>query len=140
MVTIRDDDKAYLGIGWGFPPTFDRTARQVELVRAEDDIRESLSILLSTSLGERVMQPNYGCNLTELLFEPLSPTVTSRTKELIRTAILYNEPRIQLEEIDLQLDQQLEGLVNIRLDYIIRSTNSRFSFVYPFYFQEGSGI
>ncbi len=137
MRSAGNRDLAYLGTGWGFPPTFDKAARQVVPVSGEADIRESLEILLSTRLGERVMQPTYGCDLTELMFEPLSPTESSHIKELIRTAILYNEPRIKLESLDLQLDQQLEGVVNIQIDYLVLSTNSRFSFVYPFYRQEG---
>jgi phage baseplate assembly protein W len=135
---MDDTGKAYLGTGWSFPPTFDKASRSVELVSAEDDIWQSLYILLSTSLGERVMQPTYGCNLTELLFETLSPNVASNIKELIRTAILYHEPRIRLNRLDLSLSEQLEGVVNIALDYTILSTNSRFSFVYPFYLQEGA--
>lgn len=137
---IIRDDLAYLGTGWGFPPTFDKSARQVQMVSAETDIRESLEILLTTSLGERVLQPNYGCNLSDLMFEPLSPASSSHIKELIRTAILYNEPRIRLDALDLQLDQQIEGVVNIQVDYTVLSTNSRFSFVYPFYLQEGAGL
>lgn len=135
-----DDNNAYLGTGWSFPPTFNKVARQVGLVSAVDDIRESLSILLSTGIGERVMQPTYGCNLSDLMFEPLNPTISSYIKELIRTAILYNEPRIRLDAIQLQLDEQLEGVVNIRIDFTVISTNSRFSFVYPFYLQEGTGL
>ncbi|MBD1848317.1 GPW/gp25 family protein [Cyanobacteria bacterium FACHB-63] len=133
---MEDSGKAYLGTGWSFPPTFDR-ANGVELVSAEDDIWQSLYILLSTSLGERVMQPTYGCNLQELLFETLSPNVASNIKELIRTAILYHEPRIRLNRLDLSLSDQLEGVVNITVIYTILSTNSRFSLVYPFYLQEG---
>jgi phage baseplate assembly protein W len=135
-----DQSQAYLGTGWGFPPTFDRDARQVTLVSGKDDIYESLQVLLTTSLGERVMQPTYGCNLTELLFEPLSPSVASNIKELIRTAILYHEPRIRLEAVDLSLNRQLEGVVDIQIDFTILSTNSRFSYVYPFYLKEGAGL
>lgn len=135
-----DDNNAYLGTGWSFPPTFNKTTRQVQLVRAEQDILESLKILLSTSIGERIMQPTYGCDLSDLMFEPLSPTVASHIKELIRAAILYNEPRIQLDALDLHLDEHLEGVVDIRVDFTVISTNSRFSFVYPFYFQEGAGL
>lgn len=135
-----DENNAYLGFGWSFPPRFSKTARQVELMSAESDICESLSILLSTRIGERVMQPTYGCDLSDLIFEPLSPTVVSSIKELIRTAILYHEPRIKLDDIQLQLHEQLEGVVNIGLDFTVLSTNSRFSFVYPFYFQEGAEL
>jgi phage baseplate assembly protein W len=110
----------------------------VELVSAEEDIWQSLYILLSTSLGERVMQPNYGCNLQELLFETLTPTVSSNIKEFLRTAILYHEPRIRLNRLEL-IEDQLRGIVNITVEYTILSTNSRFSLVYPFYIREGAG-
>jgi phage baseplate assembly protein W len=138
MVDINND-KAYLGTGWSFPPTFTPNVG-VSLVSAEEDIRQSLQILLSTSLGERVLQPTYGCNLTELMFEPLSPTVTSNIKELVRTAILYHEPRIRLNAVDLALSPENPGVVVIQVDYVIRSTNSRFSFVYPFYLEEGANL
>ena len=136
---MTDNSKVYLGTGWGFPPTFNKATRSVKLVSEEEDICESLHILLSTSLGERVMQPNYGCNLTELIFEPLSPTVTSNIKELVRTAIIYNEPRIRVNRLEINFNQEIEGLVDIAVDYTIISTNSRFNFVYPFYSQEGIG-
>jgi phage baseplate assembly protein W len=134
-----DSSKAYLGTGWSFPPTFLKAARGVQLVSAEADIRESLHILLTTSLGERVMQPTYGCNLDDLIFEALSPTVVSNMKERIRTAILYHEPRIRLNRLDLAPDLEAQGTVLITVDFTIISTNSRFSFVYPFYQQEGAG-
>ncbi|MDZ7962280.1 MAG: GPW/gp25 family protein [Aulosira sp. DedQUE10] len=136
---MDENDNAFLGTGWGFPPSFNKMSRSVRLVSAEDDINESLKILLTTTLGERVMQPTYGCNLEDLLFEPLSPTVASSIKELVRIAILYHEPRIRLERLDLNLDDELKGVVNITVDYIVITTNSRFNFVYPFYLQEGVG-
>jgi uncharacterized protein len=136
---MKNNDKAFLGTGWGFPPTFSKASRSVQLVSAEDDICQSLQILLSTSLGERVMQPNYGCNLQNFLFEPLSPTITSSIKEQLRTSILYHEPRILLNGLDLSLDEQLQGRVNLTIDYTIINTNSRFNLVYPFYLEESTG-
>ncbi|MEM9212735.1 MAG: GPW/gp25 family protein [Cyanobacteria bacterium P01_F01_bin.150] len=136
---MNEDRRAYLGTGWSFPPTFEREARRVQLVSAEEDIHQSLQILLSTRLRERVMQPTYGCDLTDLVFEALTPTVASNIKEQVRTAILYHEPRIRVNRLDLSLDDQLEGIVLIEVDYTIISTNSRFNAVYPFYIQEGSG-
>ncbi len=137
---MENSNRAYLGTGWGFPPTFYLESGKISMVSAEEDIRQSLQILLSTNLGERVMQPTYGCDLQDLLFEALTPTVASSIKEQIRTAILYHEPRIRLDQIDLTLDRNLEGIILITVEYTILSTNSRFSFVYPFYLKEGSGI
>lgn len=136
---METNDKAFLGTGWAFPPTFDRKSGTVEMVSAEVDICQSLQILLSTSLGERVMQPTYGCNLEDYVFEPLNSAIASSIREQIRTAILYHEPRILLNSLDLSLDQQLEGRVNLTVDYTILNTNSRFNIVYPFYLNEGTG-
>jgi uncharacterized protein len=89
--------------------------------------------LLSTRLGERIMQPSYGCNLDELVFESLTTTFKTYMQDLIRTAILYYEPRIDVNKIDLDDTNELEGKIIIIIDYTIRSTNSRYNFVYPFY-------
>ena len=135
---MEEINQAILGAGWGFPPEFSLESKGIRLVRAEEDINESLYILLSTNLGERVMQPNYGCNLNDLIFENLSPSVISAIKEVIRVSILYNEPRIRLENLDIVLVEPNRGLVKIILDYIIISSNTRFNFVFPFYLQESA--
>ncbi|MFZ4699396.1 MAG: GPW/gp25 family protein, partial [Candidatus Methylumidiphilus sp.] len=80
-------DDSFLGTGWGFPPTFDRGLGGVAMISDEEDIRSSLEILLSTDIGERVMQPRYGCNMHRLVFEPLDTTLQAYMEDLIRTAI-----------------------------------------------------
>ena len=134
------NDKSFLGTGWGFPPDFDNTINNVVMLSDEEDIQSSLEILLSTRPGERVMRPDYGCNLDELVFESLTTTFTTYIKDLITTAILYHEPRIQVNKIDLQEAGELEGRILIIIEYTIRSTNSRFNFVYPYYRAEGTEI
>jgi phage baseplate assembly protein W len=131
--------KSFLGTGWGFPPTFD-AATGVGMISDEEDIRSSLEILLSTRPGERVMQPRYGCNLDELLFEPLTTTFKTYLKDLISTAILYFEPRIDVNKIDLDETDEVEGKVIISIEYTIRATNSRFNFVFPYYKTEGTEV
>ena len=128
----------YLGRGWSFPPTFDRSTKDVQMVSAEEDIRQSLLVILSTHLGERVMQPDFGCDLQDFLFEPLSPSVTSTILEQVRTAIIYHENRIRVKRLELTELDATSGLVQLEIDYIISSTNSRFNFVFPFYLQEGA--
>jgi phage baseplate assembly protein W len=134
------DNKSFLGTGWSFPPEFDNTIKNVVMISDEEDIQSSLEILLSTRPGERVMRPDYGCNLDELVFEALTTTFTTYIKDLITTAILYHEPRIQVNKIDLQESGELEGKILIVIEYTIRSTNSRYNFVYPFYRAEGTEI
>ena len=130
---------SFFGTGWGFPPDFDQTLGGVDMANDMADIQQSLQILLSTRPGERIMQPTYGCNLEELLFEPLTTTLRTYMKQIIETAILYHEPRIKLNNVDLSESQELEGLVLIRIDYTVRSNNSRFNFVYPYYKNEKTG-
>lgn len=106
----------------------------------EKDIKSSLEILLTTRPGERVMRPDYGCNLDELVFEPLTTTFKTYIKDLISTAILYYEPRIEVNSIDLDDTGELEGRILIVIDYTVSSTNTRFNFVFPFYKNEATDL
>jgi len=130
----------YLGRGWSFPPTFVKTPPAVVMLEDEADIASSLHILLSTTPGERVMQPLYGCNLSELLFESLDTRMKTLMADKVETAILYHEARIVLERVTLDDSQEAEGVVLINVIYRVKSTNSRFNFVFPYYKQEGTDI
>lgn len=130
----------FLGVGWGFPPTFNPQSKGVEMTEKETDIERSLQILLTTTIGERVMQPKYGCNMDTLLFEPLNTTVKTIMIDKIKTAILFFEPRIDAKKISLNTQKELEGEVLVEIDYIVRATNSRFNFVFPYYKNEGTEL
>jgi phage baseplate assembly protein W len=132
-------DIPFLGTGWSFPPTFDKDGATVEMLSDENDIRSSLEILLSTSVGERIMQPRYGCNLKNFLFEPLNTTMKAYIKDLVKKAILYFEPRVKLEEISLVADDN-NGMLVITVEYTVRTTNTRNNLVFPFYIQEGTNV
>lgn len=136
--TFTNDD--FLGKGWSFPPTFNITSKSVEITEKELDIQKSLEILLTTTVGERVMEPKYGCNMVDLVFEPLNTTIKTIMTDRIKTAILYFEPRIDAQNISLDTTDETEGLVLIKIDYVVRSSNSRFNFVYPYYIDEGTEI
>ena len=133
-------NNSFLGTGWSFPPGFDKDRGETEMLSDVEDIKSSLHILLTTRLGERVMQPTYGCNLDDLVFEALSSTFKSYIKDLIKTAILYHEPRIKLNNIELDDSRDLEGIILIVIDYTVRTTNSRFNYVFPYYKNEGTDI
>ena len=133
--------KSFLGIGWSFPPTFEKNSGTIEMVSEFQDIEQSLHILLSTSLGERVMQPEYGCNLKDYLFEPLNSSVIGYIKDRVENAILYYEPRIIAEEISVTAQDSfdlIEGKFTISVDYTIPETNSRYNYVFDFYKNEAS--
>ena len=133
-------EKTFLGTGWSFPPKFNKKSKRVEMISDVEDIKSSLEILLSTRLGERIMVPNYGCNLDDLVFENLDKTFETFITEIIRIAILYHEPRIDLESIEYQADNANEGVLLIVINYKIRATNSRENFVFPFYKNEGTNV
>lgn len=135
-----ENEKAFLGTGWGFPPEFNTKTKSLVMLSNDEDIKSSLEILLSTKLGERIMQPKYGCNMDDLLFNPLSRTLKTYVSELIRTAILYHEPRVDVEKIDISKGDDLTGELLIILDFKIRATNSRINMVYPFYKNEGTDV
>lgn len=133
---------SFLGTGWSFPPTFDFESGQVELVSDLDDIRESLNILLSTSLGERVMQPDYGCNLDDYMFESLNNSLIGLIKHHVENAILFYEPRIIAENVDVTAADSadlIEGKFTITVEYTIPETNSRYNYVFDYYLNEAAG-
>ena len=131
-------DPSFLGTGWSFPPAFTWGGAEVELVSGSEDIQQSLQILLSTQLGERVMQPEFGCDLQRVMFEEIDQGLLNTLNSLISDAILYHEPRITLDRLDVSESAAEPGLLLISLDYTIRSTNSRFNMIYPFYINEAA--
>ncbi len=130
----------FIGTGWRFPPTFDAVNNTTEMTSDELDIQLSLQVLLATRKGERVMQPDYGCNLDEMVFEPMNTTFKTYIREMIRTAILYYEARIDLNTVKIDDSRDVEGVIAIILDYTVRTTNSRYNFVYPYYKKEGTEL
>jgi uncharacterized protein len=139
------DAKDFLGRGWSFPPTFRKdngaTDCHAVMVIGKEDIEQSLHILLSTSLGERVMVPQYGCNLADYQFESMSNTLIGFITDLVKTAILYHEARIKADNITVSQSDSwdaIQGQLRINIDYTIRATNSRYNFVYDFYLQDGN--
>lgn len=134
------ENQSFLGRGWSFPPEFNNESRAVKMLEDEEDIRSSLQILLSTRPGERIMVPGYGCNLDELLFSPLNLTIKTYVVDLIRTAILYYEPRIDVNKIEIDPTDESHGVLLILIEYTIRATNSRMNMVYPFYIEEGNEL
>jgi phage baseplate assembly protein W len=133
-------NRDYLGRGWSFPPDFRGAPVGVAMLEEEADVASSLTILLSTTPGERVLQPFYGCNLSELLFETLDTRTKTLMVDKVESAILYYEPRVKLESVNLDDSRELEGIVLIEVVYRVKTTNSRFNFVYPFYKREGTDI
>ncbi len=133
-------DKAqFIGTGWAFPPAFDLATGGTVMTSGYEDIEGSLHILLSTTLGERVMRQDYGCNLRDYVFSPLNTTMEAYIRKLVEDAIIYFEPRITLEKLTVEF-RDTEGMLLIHIEYTIDATNSRANYVYPYYIKEGTNI
>src|SRR4051812_37167784 len=130
------DGDAFLGTGWSFPPSFASEGGDVHTVSGVEDIEQSLAILFATRRGERVMQDEFGCDLSEFLFGEITQGLIGRVREMIAEAILLHEPRISVNEIEVSESESRSGLLLIEIDYTVRATNSRFNMVYPFYLRE----
>jgi len=140
MADPRDLPPSFLGRGWSFPPRFDRKAGEVVMTADEADIAGSLEILFRTGLGERFLVPTYGLDMHEALFEPMSTTMRTFLKDRIRTAILVFEPRITLEALDISSPDPNDGSLRVFLEYKVRTTNSRYNLVFPFYRQDSNEL
>ncbi len=133
-------ENKFLGKGWSFPPQFHTGGAEVEMVAGEDDIMQSLQILLSTSLNERMMHPGYGCDLNRFMFEEVDQGFVNGLGNMVSRAILMNEPRIEVDEVDISDSRPEHGLITISINYTVRTTNNRFNLVYPFYINEASTL
>jgi phage baseplate assembly protein W len=135
----NNDANSFLGTGWAFPPTFDPALATCVVVSDDTDIQQSLDILLSTALGERVMQPQYGCDLQPYVFSPLNPHMVGYLKDRVRNAILFYETRIKIESLDVSAGDStdvIEGRFRITLSYTVVQTNTRFNYVYNYFQNE----
>src|SRR5262245_4005303 len=125
----------FIGRGWGFPPSFDKNVAGVVMSAGIRDIEESLRIIFTTVLGERIMNPLFGCSLDDSVFEVMNTSRISYIENQVRNAIIYHEPRIDADQLTIEPDHNA-GILLIGVAYKVRGSNSRFNFVYPYYLQE----
>ncbi|WP_108805104.1 GPW/gp25 family protein [Aquimarina sp. Aq107] len=130
----------FLGNGWSFPPAFAVGGAEVILTSGEEDIKQSLQILLSTSLKERIMHPDFGCDLSQFLFEELDHKFANELSGIVSRAVLLYEPRIEVNNVLITDIDPENGVVHINVDYLVRATNNRFNLIYPFYINEASSV
>lgn len=133
------DRYPFLGRGWAFPLGFSKIDGSLDLAAGALDIQQSLTLLLGTHPGERTMNPEYGVDLSPLLFESLTLGLQTRITDTIERAILKFEPRIIMEDVQFEL-KAWEGVLYITIHYLHQSTNSRTNLVFPFYLTEGTDI
>lgn len=137
---MSDSEKSFLGVGWSFPPSFEKNKLGVKMVTNEEDIRQSLHIFFSTKLGERIMRPNYGCIVYDYLFEKISDGMLGTIAVELKKTIRLYEPRIIVHEVNISNSKIEDGRIEIEVSYEIEATNVRDNIVYPFYLNEGTNI
>lgn len=126
----------FLGRGWKYPVALDRT--EIAMSSTETDIQEAIWIILSTALGERLMHPDFGCGIHDLVFAPNDTGTAGLARVYVEQAISRWEPRVDLEEVQVQPDLLKPEQLLISVAYRVRATDSRFNLVYPFYLQRGA--
>jgi len=137
---MSNQEKSFLGQGWSFPPTFDKSRAGVEMVKENEDIKESLQIYFSTRIGERIIRQDYGCVIYDYLFQSANSSTLSSIELSLTNTLRDYEPRILVHQIKATIADRNEGIINISVDYEIQSTNTRDNVVFPFYINEGTSI
>ena len=131
--------KSFLGRGWKFPVQVDPTTGRIAMSEFEQDIRESISIILETAPGERVMRPDFGCGIHDLVFSTMSSANMGLFESRLREAITRWESRVDILTLNVFTKQPDRGMLEIELSCRIRDTNAEFNLVFPFYLTEGAG-
>ncbi len=130
---MSDKLSRLIGRGWAFPPQIDSRGN-LSLTSGDAEIQQSIHIILSTAIGERVMRPDFGCRIHELVFAPNNNATQSAAKRYIREALGRWEPRIQVKDIRTIPDPtNMAGILMIEIDYVVKASQDPRSLVLPFY-------
>jgi phage baseplate assembly protein W len=132
-----DPEKAFLGVGWAFPPQLE-VAGAPAMAPYEEDIRQSIMIIMGTEPGERIMRPDFGAGLNRFVFEPVNTTTMALVQTRVHDSLVDWEPRIEVLEVKVTTDANEKNLLLIETSYRVRATNTLHNLVYPFYLQEAT--
>lgn len=125
-------DPAFIGQGFAWPLRVDHTG-SIAFTQGDDDLDDAILVVLATAPGERVMRPQFGCRIWDQLFEPITGNTLGLMAQSVREAITQWEPRVDVHNVEVVAAPGVDGLVNIHVDYVVRTTNNRRNLVYPFY-------
>ncbi len=130
----------FLGCGWKFPPKVNPLTGKIETSSGEEDIAEAIRLILFTGKGERAMRPEFGCGIRRYVFSDMRMTDLKSMEQEITEALIRWEPRIKKPEVSIGREQMADGILTIEIRYIVRTTNSPYNMVFPFYVNEGNGV
>jgi len=135
-----NEQKDFLGRGWAMPVELDPRTGLVASVAYEEDIRQSMRIILETAPGERVMRPNFGCGIHELVFSVVDSTAIEQIRSTVQEALRRCEARIDVLDVTVEEAAAREGKLLVQIEYRVRRTNQTGNLVFPFYFREGGQL
>ncbi len=121
-----------IGRGWHFPPTLDERGT-IALTNDYDEIEQSIRIILSTAPGQRVMRPEFGCRIHELVFAPNSSATAGQAIRYVGEALGRWEPRIEVLQVEVEPEASDSACLAISISYRVNATHSNRSLVFPFY-------
>lgn len=127
--------REFLGRGWKFPVNVD-SGGDIATSQYEEDVKEAIEVILSTSKGERVMHPDFGCGIYDFVFATPNAATKGMMEESVKDSLIFWEPRIEVKDVDISEDGFEDGKILISIDYLVRTTNNEFNLVYPFYLKE----
>lgn len=133
----QDERKDFLGRGWAMPVALDTRTGGVRVAEHEEDIRQAIRIILETAPGERVMRPDFGCGIHDLVFTALDSTAMQRIRSEVEDALRRHEARVDVLGVTVEESASAEGRLIVELEYRVRKTNQVGNLVFPFYFREG---
>ena len=128
----RDNSREYLGRGLAFPLRVNARG-EIALVGGDEDIVQAIRVILGTRPGERVMRPDFGCRVHELLFEPRDAATAAHIQKYVNIALQRWEPRIQVLGVNVLTDETVDGAIYVEINYFIKDSHDRRSIVYPFF-------
>jgi phage baseplate assembly protein W len=134
---VVNDAREFLGVGWKFPIQV-TPGGQIARARYEQRVEESIYLILGTAKGERVMLPEFGCGIHDLVFAPNSAGTIAMVVESVRKALTAYEPRIDVLDVTATPEMAQRNLLLIKVNYRIRANNALGNLVYPFYIREGA--
>lgn len=136
-MAAQNPQKAFLGVGWAFPPCVGADGG-TSVAQYETDVEQAIRIIIGTDWGERVMRPDFGAGLRSFVFGPLNQTMIQRVRTRVQESLIRWEPRIDVESVTTSVSASERSKLTVVVTYRVRSTNTRNNLVYDFYLQEGA--
>jgi len=134
------ENSTFWGSGWAFPIVFEVGNYQLETSSREENINQSIDVILKTRKGERSVDANFGSGLHQFLFQTMDETLKGEIVDTVKIALLEFEPRITVLNVSVDFVDRNEGFVNIHITYEVNTTNTRHNYVFPFYIKEGTNL